>query len=110
MGDDGATRKEEAHIPDVGKTTLGDFASSRDSKVQRKEDMIPRIIKPREIDLHFNKDTKWVVYAKHHGWPSYDLCRSLSDAFRMWLWHCGVSPKIAFGWFNRKLKKSNDDD
>ena len=110
MRDDGATRKEETHIPDVGKTTLGDFASSRESKVQRKEDMIPRIMRPTDKHKCLDNKTKWVVYAKHHGCPSYDMCESLSDAFRIWLWHCGVPPKIALGWFNRKLKKNSEDD
>ena len=36
----------------------------------------------------------WLVKGKH----GVDLARSFGDAFRLWLWHCGVPPKIAFGY------------
>lgn len=28
-----------------------------------------------------------------------DACSTLLDAFRFWLYHCGVSPKICFGFY-----------
>lgn len=70
--------------------------------------MIPKIIKPRKQDLIWNKEVKWVVVSKYQC-MNYDLCYSFGDAIRFWLWHCGVSPKIAFGWFS-KYKQSNDED
>ena len=66
--------------------------------------MIPKIIKPREEDLIWNKEVKWVVVSKYEC-MNYDLCYSFGDAIRFWLWHMGVNPKIAFGWFNKKIKK-----
>lgn len=44
-------------------------------------------------------DGKWMVGSKENG---YDICENFGDALRYWLWHCGVNPKIAFGWFKRK--------
>ena len=70
--------------------------------------MIPKIIKSREQDLIWNKDIKWVVVSKHEC-TNYDVCYSFAEAFRYWLWHCGVPPKIAFGWFNNKIKKEEDE-
>ena len=70
--------------------------------------MIPKIIKPREQDLIWDKDIKWVVVSKYEC-MNYDLCYSLGDAIRFWLWHMGVNPKIAFGWFS-KYKQSKDED
>lgn len=70
--------------------------------------MIPKIIKPREQDLILDKDIKWVVVSKYEC-MNYDLCYSLGDAIRFWLWHMGVNPKIAFGWFS-KYKQSKDED
>ena len=70
--------------------------------------MIPKIIKPREEDLIWNKEVKWVVVSKYEC-MNYDLCYSFGDAIRFWLWHCGVPPKIAFGWFNNKIKKEEDE-
>lgn len=69
--------------------------------------MIPKIIKPREQDLIWDKEVKYVVVSKYEC-MNYDLCHSLGDAIRFWLWHCGVPPKIAFGWFNNKIKKEED--
>lgn len=71
--------------------------------------MIPKIIKPRDYHKFLHKDVKWVVQAKHGDWTDFDLCYSLGDAIRFWLWHCGVPPKIAFGWFS-KYKQSEDED
>lgn len=71
--------------------------------------MIPKIRKANEIEKKISPETKWVV-CSFYQCPNYDLCGSLGDAIRFWLWHCGVSPKIAFGWFNRKLKKDSDND
>lgn len=70
--------------------------------------MIPKIIKPREQDLIWNKKVKWVVVSKYEC-MNYDLCHSFGDAIRFWLWHCGVNPKIAFGWFNNKIRKEYDE-
>ena len=70
--------------------------------------MIPKIIKPRKEDLIWNKKVKWVVVSKYEC-MNYDLCYSFGDAVRCWLWHCGVPPKIAFGWFS-KYKQSKDED
>lgn len=70
--------------------------------------MIPKIIKPREQDLIWYKDIKWVVVSKYEC-MNYDVCYSFGEAFRYWLWHCGVNPKIAFGWFS-KYKQSKDED
>ena len=41
----------------------------------------------------------WVAGSKEYG---FDLCDTFRKAVRYWLWHCGVPPKIAFGWFKRK--------
>jgi hypothetical protein len=70
--------------------------------------MIPKIIKPRKEDLIWNKKVKWVVVSKYEC-MNYDLCDSFGDAIRFWLWHCGVPPKIAFGWFS-KYKQSEDEE
>ena len=70
--------------------------------------MIPEIIKPREQDLFWDKEVKYVVVSKYEC-MNFDLCHSLGDAIRFWLWHIGVSPKIAFGWFNNKIKKEEDE-
>lgn len=72
--------------------------------------MIPKIRKIKEGDplgLGALGGT-WVVIAKHR-WTDYDVCYSFGEAFRYWLWHCGVNPKIAFGWFNNKIKKEDDE-
>ena len=50
----------------------------------------------------------WVVIAKHR-WTDYDVCYSFGEAFRYWLWHCGVNPRIAFGWFS-KHKQSKEEE
>lgn len=70
--------------------------------------MIPKIIKPRgESDI--KKGVKYIVVSKYEC-MNYDLCYSFGDAIRFWLWHMGVSPKIAFGWFNNEIKKEEDED
>lgn len=71
--------------------------------------MIPKIIKPRQEDLILHKEVKYVVVSKYEC-MNYDLCYSFGDAIRFWLWHCGVPPKSAFGWFNNKIKKEEDED
>ena len=69
--------------------------------------MIPKIIKPRgESDI--KKGVKYIVVSKYEC-MNYDLCYSFGDAIRFWLWHIGVNPKIAFGWFNNKIKKEEDE-
>lgn len=45
----------------------------------------------------------WVAGSKEYG---FDLCDTFKKAVRYWLWHCGVPPKIAFGWFKRKRYES----
>ena len=65
--------------------------------------MIPKIRKPNQQELKWSKDIKWVVEAMHE-YKDIDLCYSLVSAIRFWLWHCGVRPKIAFGWFRKKEK------
>ena len=42
---------------------------------------------------------KWMVGTKENG---YDFVPTFGDALRYWLWHCGVSAKIALGWFKKK--------
>lgn len=77
---------------------------------KRKSIMIPKIRKIKEGDplgLGALGGT-WVVIAKHR-WTDYDVCYSFGEAFRYWLWHCGVNPRIAFGWFNNKIKKEEDE-
>lgn len=72
--------------------------------------MIPKIRKIKEGDplgLGALGGT-WVVIAKHR-WTDYDVCYSFGEAFRYWLWHMGVNPRIAFGWFNNKIKKEEDE-
>lgn len=71
--------------------------------------MIPKIIKPRKEDLIWNKKVKWVVVSKYEC-MNYDLCYSFGDAIRFWLWHCGVPPKIAFGWFSKHKQSKDEDD
>ena len=44
---------------------------------------------------------RWRVSSEQGG---DDICVTFIDAFRYWLWHCGLSPKIAFGWFRKKKK------
>lgn len=46
-------------------------------------------------------EAKWVVVEREYN--TYDVCTTLCDAILYWLWHLGVSPKIAFGF--RKKKK-----
>ena len=72
--------------------------------------MIPRIYK-----LGNNKwwngfrivNGRWMVCTKKNGC---DICETFGDALRYWLWHCGVSPKIAFGWFKRKKEDGMERD
>jgi hypothetical protein len=37
MGDDGVTKEEMTHNPNVGNTALGDFASLKESNVQKEK-------------------------------------------------------------------------
>jgi hypothetical protein len=46
-------------------------------------------------------DGRWMVCSEKNG---YDICETFGQALRYWLWHCGVNPKIAFGWFKNKEK------
>lgn len=57
--------------------------------------MIPKIKRlPKNHFYRTHMGATWLVNGKHGG----DLARSFGDAFRLWLWHCGVPPKIAFGY------------
>ena len=109
MGDDGVTKEEMTHNPDVGNTALGDSASSKESNVQKEEIMRPKIRRVTDDEKALHPDIKWVVVSRYEC-ENRDLCRSLGSAIRFWLWHMGVSPKIAFGWFNSKIKKEDDDN
>lgn len=42
--------------------------------------------------FHYNFGYRWQVIGKYGT----DITQTLSRAIRYWLWHCGVSPKIAF--------------
>ena len=53
--------------------------------------MIPKIIR-----IHKG----WGAGTKENG---YDLCDTFWIALRYWLWHCGVSPKIAFWKYDKWL-------
>jgi hypothetical protein len=68
--------------------------------------MIPKIRRPNDREKRVSPETKWVV-CSFYICPNYDLCGSLGSAIRVWLWHCGVPAKIAFGWFK---KKRNEQD
>ena len=70
--------------------------------------MIPKIRKANEIEKKVSPKTKWVV-CSFHICPNYDLCETFGDAIRFWLWHCGVPPKICFGWFNKKVEKELEE-
>jgi hypothetical protein len=74
------------------------------------ESMIP-IIKKLNPPMVWWNGFKWVtdrwkVGTKKNG---FDLVPTFGDALQHWLWHCGVPPKIAFGWFS-KYKQSKDED
>ena len=51
--------------------------------------MIPKI---KRYNAPNFPEYKWIVIGEHGA----DLCRTFLRAFRYWLWHCGVNPKIAF--------------
>jgi hypothetical protein len=70
--------------------------------------MIPYIRKAKEGEKPEWINAKWIVVSKYQC-MNYDLCETFGIAFRYWLWHMGVNPKIAFGWFNNKIKKEEDD-
>ena len=65
--------------------------------------MIPYIRRPKATELIWDEKVKWVVVS-HHLCENRDLCRNLAHAIRFWLWHMGVSPKIAFGLLKKKRK------
>ena len=50
-----------------------------------------------EKDIH--PEARWVVVERKYN--TYDTCSSLINAIRYWMWHMGLSPKIAF----YKMKK-----
>ena len=108
MGDDGVTKEEMTHNPNVGNTALGDFASLKESNVQKEEIMTPKIRRVTDYEKVLYPDIKWVVVSRYEC-ENRDLCRSFGSAIRFWLWHMGVSPKIAFGWFSN-IKQNKDDE
>ena len=57
------------------------------------------------IEFLGSDKSKWYVGTKENG---FDACNTFGDALRYWLWHCGVSPKIAFGWFRKKKKQEKE--
>ena len=61
--------------------------------------MIPTIKKLQVNDyLRLNFGCNWIVTGKYGS----DVVHTLADAIRVWLWHCGLNPKLAF-----KKYKSN---
>lgn len=62
--------------------------------------MIPKIRRPNKLELSVNNKAKWVVVSRYEC-ETRDLCYSLGDAIRFWLWHMGVPPKIAFKTWKR---------
>ena len=70
--------------------------------------MTPKIRRSTDYEKTLYPDIKWVVVSRYEC-ENRDLCRSLGSAIRFWLWHMGVNPKIAFGWFNNKIKKEDDE-
>lgn len=69
--------------------------------------MIPYIRKAKDGEKPAWTNARWMVVSKYQC-MNYDLCETFGIAFRYWLWHMGVPPKIAFGWFNNKVKKEED--
>ena len=59
------------------------------------------IIRKATWEKQYYPEAKFVVVERKYN--TYDVCASFFDAVRYWLWHLGVSPKIAFG-FRRKKK------
>lgn len=62
--------------------------------------MIPRI---ERLDEEFY-GCRWRVrgYLFHDEVVGIDLVETFADALRYWLWHCGVTPRIAFWTIKRK--------
>lgn len=57
--------------------------------------MIPTI---KRLKNNLFPEHKWIVTGKYGS----DVVHNLADAIRVWLWHCGLNPKLAF-----KKYKSN---
>lgn len=51
-----------------------------------------RIKRLSKNNFHYNFGYRWQVISKYGT----DITRTLPNAIRYWLWHRGVSPKIAF--------------
>lgn len=51
-----------------------------------------RIRRLSKNSFHYNFGYRWQVIGKYGT----DITPTLSNAIRYWLWHRGVSPKIAF--------------
>lgn len=61
-------------------------------------DIIKEIIYRLDIPRIKRMNKGWIVGTKKNG---FDICDTFRQAVRYWLWHCGLPPKIAFGWFKR---------
>ena len=51
-----------------------------------------RIRRLSKNSFHYNFGYRWEVIGKYGT----DITQTLPRAIRYWLWHCGVSPNIAF--------------
>ena len=51
-----------------------------------------RIKRLSKNNFHYNYGYRWEVIGKYGT----DITQTLPNAIRYWLWHCGVSSKIAF--------------
>ena len=51
-----------------------------------------RIRRLSKNSFHYNYGHRWEVIGKYGT----DITQTLPNAIRYWLWHRGVSPKIAF--------------
>ena len=57
-----------------------------------------KIRRATDYEMVLFPEAKWMVESK----GTWDVCKTLGEAIRYWLWHSGVDPKIAFGWFNKE--------
>lgn len=66
--------------------------------------MIPRIKRIKDNPKLGKYLVMGYLDGGHYG---SDACQSLFDAFRFWLYHCGVSPRICFWIPTWKREKYN---
>lgn len=69
-----------------------------DTEVQESKMKLP-YIKKATWETEYFPGSKWVIVEREYN--TYDACMTLYDAIRYWLWHLGISLKIAVG-FRRK--------